>query len=161
MPPQTGSPFGRQEHGQRPAALLAQMMQRRHVDLIDVGPLLAVDFDVDEQLVHHRGGVVVLEAFVRHDVAPVTGGVADREQDRLAGALRLGQRIRPPGPPRHRIVLVLQQIGAGFARQAVFRAGRLSWWTIRVRSWRDFTTIGCGGYRGSGGLAFGLCMGRL
>ena len=39
----------RQEHGQRPAALLAQVMQRRHVDLIDVGPLLAVDFDVDEQ----------------------------------------------------------------------------------------------------------------
>ena len=45
---------GREEHGQRPAALLAQMMQRRHVDLVDVGPLLAVDFDVDEQLVHHR-----------------------------------------------------------------------------------------------------------
>ena len=75
---------GREEHGQRPAALLAEMMQRRHVDLIDVGPLLAIDFDVDEQLIHHRRGVVVLEALVRHHVAPVAGRIADREQDRLS-----------------------------------------------------------------------------
>ena len=44
----------REKHGQRPAALLAQQMQRVHVDLVDVGPLLAIDLDVDEQLVHHR-----------------------------------------------------------------------------------------------------------
>ena len=41
-----------EEHGQRPAALLAQAVQRAHVDGVDVGPLLAVDLDVDEQLVH-------------------------------------------------------------------------------------------------------------
>ena len=111
----------RQKHGQRPAALLAQMMQRRHIDLVDVGPLLAVDFDVHEQLVHHVGGRLVLEALVRHDVAPVAGGVADRQQDRLTAAPGLGQRLRPPRPPRHRIVLVLQQIRARFARQPVFR----------------------------------------
>ena len=52
----------RQKHGQRPAALLAQQMQRVHVDLVDVRPFLAVDLDVDEQLVHHRRGGVVLEA---------------------------------------------------------------------------------------------------
>ena len=92
----------RQEHRQRPAALLAQMMQRRHVDLVDVGAFLAVDFDVDEQLVHHRRGGFVLEALVRHDVAPVAGGIADRQQDRLAGGLCLGQRVRTPGPPGHR-----------------------------------------------------------
>ena len=39
---------GGEKHGQLPAALLAQMMQRRHVDLIDVGAFLAIDFDVDE-----------------------------------------------------------------------------------------------------------------
>ena len=151
----------RQEHGQRPAALLAQMMQRRHVDLVDVGALLAVDFDVDEQLVHHRRGGVVLEALVRHDVAPVAGGVADREQDRLAGALAPRQRLRPPRPPVHRIVLVLQQIRAGLARQAVFRARAAELVDDPCAVMADFTTIGCGGHRGSGGLAFGLCMGRL
>jgi hypothetical protein len=101
----------RQEHGQRPAALLAEMMQRVHVDLIDVGAFLAIDFDVDEEIVHHARGRFVLEAFMRHDVAPVAGGVADREQDRLVGARRFRQRGRSPGPPVDRIVLVLQQIG--------------------------------------------------
>jgi len=37
-----------EKHGQRPAAALAQEVQRRHVDLVDVGTLLAIDFDVDD-----------------------------------------------------------------------------------------------------------------
>ena len=98
----------RKEHRQRPAALFAEMMQRRHVDLVDVGALLAIDFDVDEQLIHHRRGHFVLETLVRHHVAPVAGGVSDREQDRLAGAFGLCQGFGAPRPPRDRIVLVLQ-----------------------------------------------------
>ena len=109
-----------EEHGQRPAALLAQIMQRTHVDGVDVGALLAVDLDVDEEIVHDRGGRRILEAFVRHDVAPVAGCVADGQQDRLVGALGFRQRLRPPGPPVHGVVLVLQQIGAGLAGEAVF-----------------------------------------
>ena len=112
---------GREKHGQRPAALLAEMMQRRHVDLIDVGPFLAIDFDVDEQLVHHARGGVVLEALVRHHVAPVAGRIADREQDRFVGALGFRQRLRSPGPPVDRIVLVLQQIRARLVREPVLR----------------------------------------
>ena len=115
----------REKHGQRPAALLAQQMQRVHVDLVDVRPLLAVDLDVDEQLVHHGGCAFVLERLVRHHVAPVAGGVADREQDRPIAALGLGQGLRPPLPPVHRIVLVLQQIGRGRGGQAIFVRGVL------------------------------------
>ena len=59
------------------ARLLAQMMQRAHVDLVDVGPLLAIDLDADEQLVHHVGNASVLETLVRHDVTPVARGIAD------------------------------------------------------------------------------------
>ena len=65
--------FRRQEHGERPTALLAQRMQRVHVDLVDVGPFLAVDLDVDEELVHHHGSGGIFEALVRHDMAPVAG----------------------------------------------------------------------------------------
>ena len=101
-----------EEHGERPAALLAELVQRAHVDRVDIGPLLAVDLDVDEQLVHHARGRLVLEALMRHDVAPMAGRVADREQDRLAGRLGLGERRRPPGAPMHGVVLVLEQIGA-------------------------------------------------
>jgi hypothetical protein len=110
---------GREKHGERPAAVLAEVMQRRHVDLVDVGPLLAVDFDVDEQVVHHGRGAGVLKALVRHDVAPVAGRVTDRQQDRLAGPLRLAERVRSPGPPGYGIVLVLQKIRAGLLRKAV------------------------------------------
>ncbi len=110
---------GREKHRERPAALLAEEMQRVHVDLVDVGPLLAVDLDVDEQLVHHARRRLVLEALVRHHVAPVTSRVADREQDRPVGALRLGKRIRSPWPPVDRIVLVLQQIRRGLAGEAI------------------------------------------
>ena len=126
----------RQEHGQRPAALLAEMMQRRHVDLIDVGALLAVDFDVDEQLVHHRGGVGVLEAFVRHDMAPVAGGVADREQDRLAGTLA-PRRAHPAPTPTTRPGCACAATNTGWSRAPGDFPGRTAErWTMGVRSWR-------------------------
>ena len=89
---------GRQEHRERPAALLAEQMQRVHVDLVDVGPLLAVDLDADEQLVHHARRRLVLEALVRHHMAPVAGRVSDREQDRLVRAA--SPRRAPPVPTR-------------------------------------------------------------
>ena len=44
----------RQEDGQRPAAAAGQRDDRVHVDRVDVGPLLAVDLDADEVLVHQR-----------------------------------------------------------------------------------------------------------
>ena len=69
---------GRQEHGQRPTPVLPHHAQRRLVNGVDVGTLLAVDLDVDEKLVHQPGDGLVLEAFVGHDMAPVTGGIADR-----------------------------------------------------------------------------------
>ncbi len=114
---------GGEKHRERPAAVLAEVMQRRHVDLVDVGALLAVDFDVDEEIVHHRCGCRVLEALVRHDVAPMARGVADREQDRLVGTLGFGERVGAPRPPIDRIMLVLQQVRAGLAGQAVFVGG--------------------------------------
>ena len=74
----------REEHRERPAARAARHQRvRRLVDLVEVGPLLAVDLDVHEVLVHDRRDGRVLERFVRHDVAPVARRVADRQQDRL------------------------------------------------------------------------------
>ena len=101
------------------AALLAEVMQRAHVDLVDVRPLLAVDLDGDEQLVHHGSRGVVLKTFVGHHMAPVAGGIADREQDRPVGPLGLGQGLRSPRPPVDRVVLMLQQIGTGFCSKPV------------------------------------------
>jgi hypothetical protein len=63
--------LGRGEHRHRPAALVRHGLRGAHVDGVHVGPLLAVDLDVDEVLVHQPRGLGVLEALVGHDVAPV------------------------------------------------------------------------------------------
>ncbi len=109
----------REKHGQRPAAVLAKVMQRRHVDLIDVRPLLAIDFDIDEQLVHHAGGGVVLKALVRHHMAPMAGRIPDRQQDWLVGLFGRGERFRPPRPPIDRVILVLKEIRARLVGEAI------------------------------------------
>ena len=54
VPPKNGSAVGREEHRHRPAAAAGHRLHGLHVDGVDVGPLLAVDLHVDEQLVHHR-----------------------------------------------------------------------------------------------------------
>ena len=104
---------GRQEHGERPAALLAERMERGHVDVVDVRPLFAIDFDVDEELVHETSGFAVLEQLVRHHVAPMAGRVADRKQDRAVAPFGLRQRVGAPRAPMHRVPGVLQKIGRG------------------------------------------------
>ena len=116
--------LGREEHGERPAAvLLRQQVVRALVDLVKVWPLLAIDLDIDEQPVHHRRDAGVLERLVRHHVTPMAGRVADRQQNRLVLRARLGERFVAPREPVDRIVLMLLQVGTGFAGEAVFGSG--------------------------------------
>ena len=110
---------GGAEHRERPAAVPGQPGHRVHVDLIDVGPLFAIDLDAHEQLVHERRGLGVLERLVLHHVAPVACAVADRDEQRSVFALRPRERLRAPGIPVHRVVHVLAQIGARLRREAV------------------------------------------
>ena len=129
--------IGRQEHREGPAARLAgQERVRGLVDLVEVGPLLAIDLDVDVQVVHHLRDGGVLERLVRHHVAPVAGRIADRQQDRLVLALRLRERGRIPRLPVDRVVGVLAQVGTGGVGQPVrHRSGG------RATRWRDATTL--------------------
>ena len=120
---------GGQEHRHRPAAAVAEGLQRGHVDLVDVGPLLAVDLDAHEMLVEEPGDLRVHEALALHDVAPVARAVADRQEDRLVLGLGPGERLGAPGIPVDRVVGVEQQVGAGLPGQPVgrrlgFRFGR-------------------------------------
>ena len=125
-----GLAVGGEEHGHGPAAAAGQHLHRFHVYGVQVGPLLAVNLDVDEVLVHQPGDGVVLEGFPLHHVAPVAGGIADAEQDGLVLIPRPPQRLRAPRIPVHGVVGVLEQVGAGLVNQAVghewhpFRLGR-------------------------------------
>src|ERR1700722_16136960 len=94
-------------------------MEGSHVDVVDVRPLLAVDFDVHEQLVHETGRLGVLKRLVRHHMAPVAGRVADGEQDRAVAPLGLGERVGAPWTPMHRVPGVLQKIGRGLLAEEI------------------------------------------
>jgi hypothetical protein len=107
VPPKNGSPVGGEEHRHRPAPASGHRLHGIHVDRVDVGALLTVDLDVDEQRVHLRRDLVVLEALVGHDVAPVAGRVADRQQDRHVALLGGGERLGAPRVPVDRVVAVL------------------------------------------------------
>jgi hypothetical protein len=56
-------------------------------------------------------------------MAPVASRIADRQKDRLSRALGFRKRFRAPRPPFHRIVLVLEEVRARFAREPVFMPG--------------------------------------
>ena len=111
--------IGREPHRQRPAAAPGQRLHRRHVHAIDVGTLLAVDLDVDEELVHDRRDGGVLERLALHDVAPVAGRIADREEDRLVLRPCPLERGVTPGVPIDRVPGVLLEVGTLLVDQAV------------------------------------------
>ena len=116
-----------EKHRQRPAAgAPCQQRVRRLVDPVEVGPFLAVDLDVDKERIHHRRDVRILERLVRHHVAPMARRIADRQQDRLPFASRLGERRVVPRLPVNRVVGVLQQVGARRPGEAV-RHRRSRW----------------------------------
>ena len=101
------------EDRHRPSALASHRLQGVHVVGVDVRQFLTVDLHGHEPVVHHRGDRFVLEGFVRHDMAPVAGGVADRDEEGDVTAGRLGEGFLRPHPPVHGIVRVRAQVGAG------------------------------------------------
>ncbi len=109
-PREEGALIGRQKDGERPAPAAAHELNRELVDLIEIGALFAVYFYADEELVHALGDGRVLERLTLHDVAPMAGGVADGEEDRLVFGLRLGERVIAPGVPIDRVLGVLEEV---------------------------------------------------
>ncbi len=122
-PSEEGPSVRREEHRQGPAPVAGHRLDHRLVDLVEVRPLLAVHLHADEVLVHPTGDGLVLEGLPLHHVAPVAGGVADGEQDGPVEAAGLGQGLLAPGPPPHRVVGVLEQVGARLVDQAVRLSG--------------------------------------
>src|SRR5262249_51508072 len=60
----------------------------------------------------------ILERFAFHDVAPVAGRVADREQDGFVLGSGAGEGFLAPGGPVDRVVRVLEKVGTGLVNQA-------------------------------------------
>jgi hypothetical protein len=97
----------RQEHRHRPSTIAAiEPHGGRHIDLVEIRPLFPIDLDRHEVLVQELGDLLVLEALALHHVAPMTGRVADRQEDRFVLLLGFLQRFFAPGIPVHGIVHV-------------------------------------------------------
>ena len=109
----------RQEHRHRPAAVTRECGDGGHINLVEIGPLLAVDLDADVVGVHQVGDGRIFKTFVLHHVAPMTRAVADREKDRPVERAGRFKRFGPPWVPIDGIVSVLLQIRARLFRQSI------------------------------------------
>ncbi len=115
----------RQKHRHRPAPLaVVHRHRRRHVNLVEIRPFLAIHFDADKMAIHDGGDRRVFKRLPLHHMAPVTGRVADRQQDRLVRRPGGGQRFRPPGIPIDGVIGMLQEIGTGLGMEPVRLAVR-------------------------------------
>ncbi len=112
-----------EKHGHRPSTATRHRLHCIHVHAVHVGSLLTIHLHVDEQSVHHLCNLDILERLVGHHVAPVAGGISDRQQHRNVATTRLCEGLVAPGPPRHRIVAMLAKIGRGFQREAIHAGG--------------------------------------
>jgi hypothetical protein len=114
-----GHAFGVEEDGHRPAALPGEGLHGLHVDSVDVGTLLPVHLHADEIRIHVRRGVSVLEGLALHHVAPVTGRIADREQDRQVLDARPAERVGAPRIPVDGVLRVLQKVRTGLSGEPI------------------------------------------
>ena len=114
----------RQEDAHRPAAAAGQGLDRGHVDVVEVGPLLAVDLDRHEVAVQLVGDGGAFEGLVRHDVAPVAGRIADREEDRLVFGACPVESLSSPRIPVDGVLSMLEEVRARLGGESVGHAGR-------------------------------------
>ena len=106
----------RHDNGEGPAAAAGYGGADLHVYRVHIRPLLPVHLDRNKVPVQNFRHLPVLKGLVGHHMAPVTGGVADAEKNRLVLLLRPLKSFLTPGIPVHRILPVLAQIGGAFLR---------------------------------------------
>ncbi len=112
-------PVRRQEDRHRPAAAAGHGLDRGHVDLVEVGPLLAIDLDRHEPVVQVARRRLALERLAFHHVTPMAGRVADAEEDRPVEELGPGQRVGTPREPVDGVVRVLQEVRTRLPGEAI------------------------------------------
>ena len=98
----------REEQREGPAPLAAKHLHDALVNVVQVRTLFTVHFDAHEVLVHQCRDALVLEGLVFHHMAPVTGRIANRQQDWLVFSPCFRECFRPPRKPVHRVMRVLE-----------------------------------------------------
>ena len=114
--------FRRHQYGERPSALPGVCLADRHINTVDVRAFLTVYLDADKIPVQQCRNLVILKGFALHHMAPMTGRVADGEEDGLILRLRFFECLVVPPIPIHWVVGVLEKIGGLFFDQPVGRS---------------------------------------
>ena len=79
----------------------------------------AINFDADKMLVQHGSDGLVLERFPLHHVTPVTGEIADREQDGTVLCFCRLQGLRSLGVSVDRVRGMLEEIGTDLVEKPI------------------------------------------
>ena len=87
--------------------------------LVDIRTLFTVYFDRYKIGIENLCGLLILEGFPLHHMAPVAGAVTDAQKDRFVLFLRLCKGLFAPGVPVYRIVSMLLKIGRVFVLEMV------------------------------------------
>ena len=87
---------GREERGERPAALSGNGADRGLIARVDVGALVAIHFHGNVKLIDHRRDFGIFVALAVDHVAPVAPDGADIEQDRFAFGARGLRKLASP-----------------------------------------------------------------
>ena len=111
-PAEKRPPIGRQESGQRPAALAGDGADGRLVARVHVGPLVAVHLHGNVELVDECGDFGVLVALAVNYVAPVAPHRADVQQDGFVLGARPRKGLFAPFVPVHGLMVRRPQIRA-------------------------------------------------
>src|ERR1019366_9021233 len=100
-----------QEHGEGPSSGAGDRRNGKLVAAVDIGTLVAIDFDGDEFTVDDLGDFAALVGLAIHDVAPVTPHRANVQEDGLVLALGGSEGVFAPLVPLDRLVHRRAQIG--------------------------------------------------
>ena len=109
----------RHQHGERPSAAAVEGGADLHIDRVHVGALLPIHLHRHKTPVQHRCHILADEGLRFHHMTPVTGGVADGEEDGFPLLLSFGKGFLAPGIPVHRVFGMLAQIQGALAGQMV------------------------------------------
>src|SRR5688572_9078545 len=100
---------------QWPAPATGHGLHRVHINMVQVGALLAIYLDIDKMLVHEAGSLLVFKTFLFHYMTPVTGCIPDTYKHGLVFAKGSVQSLFAPGIPVHRVIGMLKQVRTCFS----------------------------------------------
>jgi hypothetical protein len=115
-----GTAIRGEKYRHRPPAMPRHPLHGCHIDFINVGAFLPVDFDCDVPIVEQLGDLLIFKGLMLHDMTPVAGCVTNGQENRDIQLLRKGQRFFAPWPPINRVVGMLPQIRRLFVDEAIF-----------------------------------------